>query len=132
MRGIFANIKGVSAIGFALVAPLFIALVIGIAQFGIIFLANAGLSNAVAEGARHATLFPRPTVQDIKDRIDAAEFGLDPAKLSAPTVVYNTTASPNYADIEMHYTTSLNLIVLHTPVTLTKRRRVYMQPLPGS
>ena len=132
MGRLWTDGRGASAIGFALVAPLFVTLVVGIAQLGIVFLANAGLSNAVAQGARHATLFPRPTQQDIKNSIDAAEFGLDPAKLSAPTVVYNTTASPNYADIRMSYTTTLNYIVYQTPMTLTKSRRVYMQPLPQS
>ncbi len=41
----------------------------GIAPLGLLFFANAGLHNALAEGARHATLFPRPTPEQVRTRI---------------------------------------------------------------
>lgn len=129
---LFRNTRGATAIEFALVAPAFVALIMGIAQLGLLFFANAGLNNALAEGARLATLFPRPTAQNVKDQIDAGEFGLNPAGLSAPIVNYNVTASPNYADIQMSYTTNLNFIVYQRPITLTHSRRVYLQPLPAT
>ena len=124
--------RGATAMEFGLLAPAFITLIMGIAQLGIVFMASAGLHNAVAEGARRATLFPRPTAAQVRTSVNAARFGLDPANLSPPVVNYNTTASPNYADVEMSYTANLNFIVFKSPVTLTQKRRVYLQPLPGT
>lgn len=131
-RRLLSNIRAAAAIEFALVAPALIVLIIGIAQLGLVFMASAGLHNAVAQGARRATLFPRPTADQVGASISAAKFGLDPTKLSTPVVNYNTTASPNFADVELSYTTTLNFVVLQRPLTLTQRRRVYLQPLPDA
>lgn len=132
LKSILGNTRGAAALEFALVAPAFIALVVGIAQMGLLFFANAGLHNALAEGARHATIFPRPTAAEVKTKINAGKFGLKTEGFEVPTVDYDTTASPNFAEIEMTYTTTLNFIVYQHPVTLTQSRRVYMQPLPES
>lgn len=129
-KRLLTDAKAATALEFALLAPAFIAFIIGILQLGLVFSANAGLNNALAEGARHATLFPRPTPAEVRTRIDAARFGLDPAGLAVPAVDYVTTASPNFAAIRMSYTTRLNFILFQTPVTLTQTRKVYLQPLP--
>jgi hypothetical protein len=103
---LLSNVRAATAIEFALVAPVFVMLIVGIAQLGLVFMASAGLHNAVAQGARRATLFPRPTPAQVSTSVNAAKFGLDPRGLSTPVVNYNTTASPNYADVQMSYTTS--------------------------
>ncbi len=126
---LLADRSGTSAVEFALIAPVLIAFLIGVAQLGLLFFANAGLNNAIASGARHATLFPRPTEAEIRSRIDAARFGLNPAGLAPPSLTWNTTANPNFADIKMSYTTRLNFILYQPSVTLTRTRRVYLQPL---
>jgi Flp pilus assembly protein TadG len=122
--------RGATMMEFALVAPVFVTLIIGIAQLGLLFWANAGLHNAVAEGARLATIFPRPDAVDIRKRINISDFGMNPAGLSTPVVNY-VAGTPSYADIQMSYTTSINFIVYQTPITLTESRRVYLQPLPA-
>lgn len=124
--------KGASAIEFALVAPAFFILLFGIAQLGIVFLANAGLSNALAEGARHATIYPRPDQGAIKNKISASSFGLDPANLDVPALSYGVSNSADYADITMTYRVVLNFILFQPQVQLTKSRRVYLQPLPST
>jgi Flp pilus assembly protein TadG len=130
-RHILANVRGASAIEFALVAPVFILILVGIAQLGILFFANAGLNNALAEGARLATLYPRPTATQIKAKINAADFGLNPASLATPQLVYGTNGSSNYYDMSMQYTTQLNFVFYKAmPITLKQSRRVYLQPLP--
>ena len=129
-RALLKDVRAATVIEFALVAPVFLILVIGIAQLGVVGYASAGLHNAVAQGARRATLHPRPTAAQVLSSVEAAKFGLDPAKLATPTVVYNTTASPNFADVRMSYTTDLNFVVYQTPITLTQSRRVYLQTLP--
>lgn len=132
MRKLLRDTRAAGALEFALVAPAFILLIMGIAQLGIIFFANAGLHNAVAQGARLATIFPRPTEDQVKAQINVAEFGLKPTGVVGPTVDYDETASPNFADLQMSYTTTLNFVVFKVPVTLRQSRRVYLQPLPAS
>ena len=133
MRVVAALLKdrrGAGALEFALVAPAFIVLIVGIAQLGLVFFASAGLSNAVAEGSRRATLFPRPTAEDVRDSIEASQFGLNDDDLGTPSVTYDTTVTPSFADVEMTYTMTLNFIVFQKDIELKESRRVYLQPLP--
>lgn len=117
---------------FALIAPAFIALLVAIGQLGILFFANAGLSNALTEGARLATLHPRPTVTQIRNRINAAKFGLDAEKLATPILTPGTSGSSDYYNIEMSYTVDLEMIFIDVdPITLTQSRRVYLQTMTG-
>jgi Flp pilus assembly protein TadG len=121
----------VSSVEFSLVAVPFIMFVILIAQLGLYFLANAGLNSALSEGARLATLYPRPTAAQIRSKIDGAKFGLVSNKLSTPTIAYGTAGSNEYATITMRYQMHLNFVFFHMPaVTLQQSRRVYLQPLP--
>lgn len=123
--------RGAGAAEFAMVLPAFVVLLVGVAQLGVVFFANAGLHNALAEGAREATLFPRPTTQEITDKIAASRFGLDPAKLEAPVVVYGNTAGADFAEITMRYNVTLDFIFFDIPpITLQEKRRVFLQPLP--
>jgi Flp pilus assembly protein TadG len=55
--------------------PALVVFVVGIAELGILFMANAGLRNAVAEGARYATIYPRPSDAQIRQRITDTRFG---------------------------------------------------------
>lgn len=58
--------KGASAIEFAIVLPLFMVLVFGIIEFGVIMYDKAVITNASREGARFGILF------DVADTSDAA------------------------------------------------------------
>lgn len=128
-RPMFRDTRGASAVEFAIVAPVLIAFLFGVAQLGILFFANAGLQNALAEGARLATIFPRPTEADVTARITEKRFGLDPARLTDPSFAYGTTNGMTYADISLSYSMPLNLWLVETaPITLTQSRRVYIQP----
>jgi Flp pilus assembly protein TadG len=121
--------RGAGAVEFALIAPLFCAFIIGIGQLGLLFFANAGLTNAVAEGARLATLFPRPTDAAIAAQISQKRFGLDPALLTGPTIVNGVSGGATYADITMTYSAPVNFLFLNVgPVRLSQTRRVYTQP----
>jgi Flp pilus assembly protein TadG len=121
--------RGAGVVEFALIAPLFCAFIIAIGQLGLLFFANAGLTNAVAEGARLATLFPRPSDAAIASKISQKRFGLDPARLTGPTIVNGTSDGAAYADITMTYSAPVNFLFLNVgPVRLSQTRRVYTQP----
>jgi hypothetical protein len=111
---------------FAFAIPILLTMVIGAAQLGIMSFANAGLKNAVGEGARYATTFPQPTNAQIIDRIRTRRWGLDPAYTTDPTVVACISNGRPCLDIEMSYSAPFDFIFVKTPrVTFVERRRVF-------
>lgn len=127
--------RGAGAVEFALAAPILFTLIIGVAQLGILFFASAGLQNAVAEGARLATIYPRPSDERIAEVIMDSRFGMKAANIVAdPEIVHGTDENGlSYADISLSYEVPLNFIFFETPpVTLTETRRVFTQPVAPS
>jgi len=131
MSGLWSRIRrdrrGGAAAEFALIAPVLIGALVGLAQLGILFFANAGLSNALGEGARYATIYPRPSNTQIQAKISAQRFGLNPTYLTTPTITPGTSNGANYLEISMSYNVPLDFIFFDGPtVTLTKTRRAYV------
>lgn len=121
--------NGVTAIEAALLLPVLVLAMVGIAQLGILYFAHSGLRNLVAEGARFATVSPRPTDPAIKARIQQGGFGLVQERISAPVISYGKEGQADYADIELSYSVRLNFIFWNTdPIELTERRRVFLYP----
>ena len=122
--------RGAGAVEFALAVPALLTLIIGITQLGILYFANADLRNAVAAGARYASIYPRPSDTAVVQRINGKVVGLEQRYITAPTITHGTDASGNtYADITMKYDVPLNFIFVKTPaVKLTETRRVFTQP----
>lgn len=128
LRRLGRDRRGISAVEFAILAPVLLGAIIGAAQMGILFLAQAGLRNAVGEGARCATLWPRPTDTVIQSRIARNRFGLDTSHLSTPTLTYGTDSSATYLQISATYSVPLDFVFYHpNPITLTETRRVFVQ-----
>ena len=128
--GIFRDSSGLGAAEFAFIAPALFTLIIGISQLGVLYFANADLRNAVASSARFASVFPRPTADAVKQRAMQQVAHMKAGNITAPTVVFGTDDRGfQFADIEMKYLVPLNFVWAKTaPVTLTERRRVYIQP----
>jgi Flp pilus assembly protein TadG len=118
--------SGAAAAEFAIVAPILILAIFATFQFGTLFFANAGLQNAVGEGARLATLWPRRTQSEIQSRLQAAQFGLNPQNLAAPQFVAGTSGGQDFMDITMTYTVDLDFLLFRIEdVTLQETRRAY-------
>lgn len=119
--------SGATAAEFALLIPAFITLVFGVLQVGITFYNYTSLQNAIGEGAREATLFPRRTDTEIRNRITASAFNLDASKLGTPTIVHGTDGGQDYVDITVTYNGTLNFgVVVFKGLTLTQTRRAYL------
>jgi len=126
-RSLGRNRRGAAAVEFAIAIPVLMLMTFACFQIGVLFLANAGLQNAVGEGARVATLWPRRTAADITAEISASQFGLDPARLSDPQLTFGSTAGQDWVDITLTYTTDLDLIFFRIEaVELEETRRAYM------
>ncbi|HEX8622377.1 MAG TPA: TadE/TadG family type IV pilus assembly protein [Allosphingosinicella sp.] len=126
-RSLIRDRRGVSAVEFALLCPVLFGFLIGTAQVGTLYLAKAGLSMAVDEGARAAGVYPRPSDDVIKARMVSKRFGLKSKYLGTPQISTGTDGGAQYVQIRLSYTVPLDFVFYSVkPVTLTKTRRVYI------
>jgi Flp pilus assembly protein TadG len=122
--------RGVTAVEFALICPVFFGMLIGITQLGALYFAGADLRNAVAAGARQAQIFPRPGPEAVKTAVRNRIYKLNSGYLTGPTVTFDTDGN-GYAFylIQASYAVPLNFVFYKPPpVTLTETRRVYLSP----
>lgn len=118
--------RGSAAAEFALAVPLLVMFLAGIAQLGILFAANAGLQQAVGEGARLATIYPLPSDDTIKTRIQNAAVALNANYLDTPTLTHGASNGVPYVDISLTYHPRLNFVLFTGPqITMTRTRRAY-------
>lgn len=125
---ILGDRRGAALLEFAFAAPVLIAFMIATAQIGIFFFAKSGLKSAVAEGARYATIYPKPSNLQIADRINARRYGVDATKVSGPVVSDCLVGTRACVHIEMSYTSSIDFIFFQTPpITFVESRRAFVQ-----
>lgn len=119
--------RGATAAEFALTVPLMILILMAFVQVGMYLHANAGLQNALGEGARVATLWPRRSPAEIADTIRASGFGLDPERFDEPQLTFGNAGGQDFVDIRVSYTPRMNFLFFDVPgVTLTHERRAYL------
>ncbi len=129
LRPLRSDRKGATAVEFAMALPLLLLMLVGVAQMGMLFFAHAGLRNLVAEGARFASIAPRPTDAAIKTRIKQGGFGLNTASIKDPVITYGTAGTADFADITVQYETELNFIFWKTgSFNIEQKRRVFIYP----
>ena len=119
--------RGAAAVEMAFALPVLLLFVFGIFQFGVILQANAGMQHALGEGARFATLFPKPADAAIVTRMNDSEFGMSVGTFNMPTIsTPATSACTNCRDLQVTYTVAPNFVFFTLPPrTLTRTKRVY-------
>ena len=126
----YRNQDGAAATEFALAIPLIIMLFYGMAQFGIILLANSGIRHAVDTGARAATVYVGATPMtdaQIRNTVTGSLYGINSGTVSSPTVSRGSSNGVNYVDITVAYSTPIDFIVYrYGPISLTETRRAYL------
>ena len=128
IKSLVADRRGVSAIEAAILLPVLILAIVGIAQLAILQFAHAGLRNLIAEGARFGSISPRPTDAAIKARLRQGGFGLVPERVSEPVITYGKAGTADYADLELSYTVQLNFLFWNSDVPIKESRRVFIYP----
>lgn len=126
-RSIRSNEQGAAAIEMAFALPILLLFVFGIFQFGVILQANAGMQHALGEGARYATLYPKPADNLIQAKMSDAVFGMNIGSFGTPQVITPaTTDCTNCRDLQVTFTVTPNFVFFNAPpVTLTRSKRVY-------
>ena len=122
--------RGVTALEFALICPVFFGMLIGITQLGALYFAGADLRNAVAAGARRAQIFPRPAPATVATAVRNRIYKLNSGHLTGPTVTQGTDENGYvFYNIAATYAVPLNFVFYKPPpVTITENRRVYLSP----
>lgn len=114
--------RGATAIEFAFALPALVVLLIAITQFGIMFRAVAGIQHSLGEGARSATLFPRPSIDSIRANMNAAVYGIGPGTFTIP----DPTVTPTTINLTVTYTQPTSLVLFPGPtINITRSKLVY-------
>jgi Flp pilus assembly protein TadG len=112
MRNGLRNERGATAVEFALIVPLLILLVLGIAEFGRAFQVQGTLSAAAREGVRLMALQNDPAAA--KDAVRNAAPSLNPAITNA-----QITITPSSCPVVNSGTTTVRLTVKYPMPYLT-------------
>lgn len=128
LRKLVRNDRGVAAIEMAFAFPILMIMIWMIIQAGLVFRAVSGMQHALGEGARFATLFPRPVDADIKQRISDKVYGIGPGTFTVDNpATGNEGGKINYVDLKVTYTQATSLLFLPGPtVTLSRTKRVWI------
>ena len=125
--------RGAAAIELAFALPVLVLFIYGIFVMGQLMAANAGIQNALGQGARYATLCLNPsattgctlpTDTQIQSKIGAGLFGTGSGTWSTPTIDRHDT--DHYLTIQVSYSQNLDFLFFPGPtVTLTRSKKVY-------
>jgi Flp pilus assembly protein TadG len=136
-RKLARNERGSSVVEMALSVPIILSMIYGIFTVGLLFDANAGIQQALGEGARYATVCTSvtsagvcssPTDDQIVTRMRSKVFGMNVGTFNTPTVTTPDSAScSNCRDLSVTYTVTPNFLFFSAPaVTMTRTKRVYL------
>src|SRR4051812_38666049 len=125
--------RGAAAIELAFALPVLVLFIYGIFVLGQLMAANAGMQNALGQGARYATLCLNPTAASgctlpsdtqIQSKISAGVFGTGSGTWSTPTI--DRHDADHYLTIQVSYSQNLNFLFFPGPtVSLTRSKKVY-------
>ena len=131
--------RGAAAIELAFALPVLVLFIYGIFVLGQLMAANAGMQNALGQGARYATLCLNPTEAtgctlpsdtDIQSKISAGLFGTGSGNWSVPTI--DRHDADHYLTIQVSYSQNLNFLFFPGPtVSLTRSKKVYTAVAPA-
>ena len=122
-RRLAGDKRGVAAIEMAFAFPIMMMMLWMIIQLGLMFRAVAGMQHALGEGARYATIWPRPTDTQITSRIAAKVYGIRPGTFTVAT----PTSGTGFVTLQVTYTQRTSLLFLPGPtISLTRSKKVWI------
>ena len=127
MRNLRRDRRGVAVIELAFALPVLIIMMWVIIQLGLVFRAMSGIQHGLGEGARFATLYPKPSDAAIKTKITTTVYGIGPGSFTILTPVSGTADGANYLDLKVTYTQPTDLLLLRGPtITVSRSKRVWI------
>ena len=127
IRKIVRDDRGAAVIEMAFALPILVMLLWMIVQFGLVFRAMSGIQHALGEGARRATLWPVPSVDDVKATMEEAVYGIGPGEFDIVEPVPGTADGSDYLDLEVTYEQPTDLLIMPGPtITVSRSKRVWV------
>ena len=121
-RRLLRDEHGGAVVEMAFAVPILVLFLWGIFQVGIAFQASAGMQHALGEGARYATLYPKPSNTEITAKINSKVFGTGIGTFTPAEIVDGT----GYKDLSVTFTMTPNFLFFNGPaISLTRDKRVY-------
>ena len=119
--------NGAAVIEMAFALPVIIVMLWMVVQLGLVFRAMSGIQHGLGEGARTATLFPKPSNTVIHDKIADAVYGIGPGNFVIDTPTTGTADGANYLDLKVTYTQSTDLLLFPGPdISVARSKRVWI------
>ena len=127
LRKLRRDKRGAAVIEMAFALPALIIMMWVIIQLGLVFRAMSGIQHGLGEGARFATLYPKPTDAAIKSKITATVYGIGPGSFTIPTPTAGVADGANYLDLKVTYSQQTDLLLLRGPlITVSRSKRVWI------
>ena len=127
LRNLRDDRRGTAIIELAFALPALIIMMWVIIQLGLVIRAMSGIQHGLGEGARYATLYPKPSDTAIKNKITQTVYGIGPGSFTIPTPVAGNADGANYLDLKVTYTQATDLLLLRGPtITVSRSKRVWI------
>jgi Flp pilus assembly protein TadG len=119
--------RGAAVIEMAFALPVLIVMMWMLVQLGLVFRAMSGIQHGLGEGARMATLYPKPADEAIHDKIEAAVYGIGPGNFVIEDPVTGTADGATYLDLKVTYTQETDLLLIPGPdISVARSKRVWV------
>ena len=121
------NDRGAAVIETAFALPALIVMMWMIVQAGLVFRAMSGIQHGLGQGARLATLYPKPSDTAVQTAITNAVYGIGPGTFDIPTPTTGTADGANYMDLKVTYTQPTDMLLFPGPtITVSRSKRVWI------
>jgi hypothetical protein len=119
--------RGVTVVETAFALPVLVVMIWMLVQLAQVYRAMSGIQHALGEGARHATLWPKPDTDVVETKINEAVYGIGPGTFNIPDPVEGTIGTSSYLDLEVTYTQPTNLLLFPGPtIVVSRKKRVWV------
>ena len=127
MRKLASNERGAAVIEMAFALPTLVIMLWALVQLGLVYRAMSGIHHGLGEGARLATLYPKPTTDKIKDKISKAVYGIGPGSFQINNPVEGTADGGEYLDLKVTYSQKTDLLIIPGPtISVSRSKRVWV------
>lgn len=121
------NDRGAAVIETAFALPALVLMMWMLVQAGLVFRAMSGIQHGLGQGARMATLFPKPSNTAIENAISAAVYGIGPGTFNIEDPVAGTQDGATYLDLKVTYTQPTDMLLFPGPtITVSRSKRVWV------
>lgn len=133
LRRLIADRRGVSAVEFALIAPVFLAMTMGVIEFGRAAYTQGVISFAAEEATRYAVVNYSITEDEIRDLAEACLLGIDPSRINAIVAKGPVDPVDNTRTISVEISYNFEFLLPYLPadvITISGTSQGFLIPPP--